>query len=83
MLGGAYTRGGLIRGLTQVSRKRWAYLRRGLYAGGLQAEKYGILKKAACFLRNKMVFTLMNLHSPKKSYEHFCGVRWEILFQNC
>ena len=24
----------LIRGVTQVSRKRWAYLRRGLYAGG-------------------------------------------------
>ena len=32
MRGGAYTRG-LIRGATQVSRKRWAYLRRGLYAG--------------------------------------------------
>ena len=37
--GGAYARrrlyeGGLIRGVTQVSRNRWAYLRRGLYAGG-------------------------------------------------
>ena len=39
---------GLIRGVTQVSRKRWAYLReaytRGdLYAEDLQAEEYGIL----------------------------------------
>ena len=25
--------GGLIRGVTQVVRKRWAYLREGLYAG--------------------------------------------------
>ena len=32
--GGAYARG-LIRGVTQVSRKRWAYLWRGLYAGGV------------------------------------------------
>ena len=49
--GGAYARkdlyeGGLIRGVTQVSRKRWAYLWRGLYAeGGLYAEKYGIRSK--------------------------------------
>ena len=33
MRGGAYTKG-LIRGVTKVSKKRWAYLQRGLYAGG-------------------------------------------------
>ena len=27
--------GGLIRGVRRASRKRWAYLRGGLYAGGL------------------------------------------------
>ena len=32
MRGGAYTRG-LMHGVTQVSKKRWAYLRRGLYLG--------------------------------------------------
>ena len=39
MCGGAYMRKGLyegvIRGVTQVLRKRWAYLQRDLYAGGL------------------------------------------------
>ena len=31
---GGPIRGGLIRGVTQLSTKRWAYLQRGIYAGG-------------------------------------------------
>ena len=35
----------LIRGVTQVLRKRWAYLRGGLYAGGMGGEiRYFLLK---------------------------------------
>ena len=49
---GLYARGlireeGTLRGITQVLRKRWAYLRGGLYAGG--------------YRRKNTVFTIENI----------------------
>ena len=38
MHGGA-KRGGLLRGVTEVSRKRWSYLQRGLYVVGAYRQR--------------------------------------------
>ena len=60
MRGGAYTRG-LMHGVTQVSKKSWAYLWRGLYGGrGLLAEKYGIYSEF-----QKYVLKVQNIFQDK------------------